>query len=215
MIGALIAKEIRLELRNKYALGGLLLYVFATVFTCYLSFKNIVAPATWNALFWIIMLFASINAISKSFIADTPGQQLYAYTLYKPQHVILARMIYNALLLLVISVVCFVFYAGFINYLVQDLPLFIVTLILGSLGFSSILTMVSAIASKTNGNFSLMAILSFPMLIPFLITIIKVSKYAVDGLDRGLSYQYLVVLLLINIIIVGLSYILFPYLWQD
>ncbi|MFN7295279.1 MAG: hypothetical protein ACK5T9_03355 [Bacteroidota bacterium] len=89
MILFLIQKEIRLEWRNKYALGGILLYVIATVYTAYLSFKNIIHPATWNALFWIIMLFAAINAISKSFVQDSNGRQLYYYTMLKPQHVII------------------------------------------------------------------------------------------------------------------------------
>jgi heme exporter protein B len=61
----------------------------------------------------------------------------------------------------------------------------------------------------------MMAILSFPMLMPFLITLIKVSKFAVDGIDNSICYPYLLVLILINIVVAGLSYILFPYLWQD
>ncbi|MGZ4158438.1 MAG: heme exporter protein CcmB, partial [Bacteroidia bacterium] len=77
----LVAKEIKQEMRNKYALGGILLYVVSTVFVSYLSFKKIVNPATWNALFWIILLFASINAIAKSFISETKGRLLYLYTL--------------------------------------------------------------------------------------------------------------------------------------
>ncbi len=215
MLLFLIYKEIKLELRNKYALGGIFLYVIATVYTSYLSFKNIIHPATWNALFWIILLFASINAISKSFIQDSQGRQLYHYTLFKPQQVILSKIIYNAVLMVFISLLCFIFYAAFINYLVQNLYMFLLVLLAGSIGFSSILTMVSAIASKTQGNFSMMAILSFPMLIPFLITLIKVSKLAVDGIDNSVCYPYLWVLILINIIVIGLSYILFPYLWQD
>ena len=97
----LIAKELRLEMRNKYALGGILLYVVSTVFVSYLSFKKIVTPATWNALFWIIFLFASVNAIAKSFISETKGRLLYLYTLTSPQSVILSKIIYNSLLLTV------------------------------------------------------------------------------------------------------------------
>ena len=215
MILFLIQKEIRLEWRNKYALGGILLYVIATVYTAYLSFKNIIHPATWNALFWIIMLFAAINAISKSFVQDSNGRQLYYYTMLKPQHVIISKMLYNAILMIFISMLCFTFYAIFINYLVQNLFIFILCLIIGSIGFSVILTMISAIAAKTNGNFGMMAILSFPMLMPFLITLTKVSKFAVDGIDNSICYPYLLVLILINIVVAGLSYILFPYLWQD
>ena len=211
----LIAKEILVEWRQKYAFNGILLYIVSTVFVCYLSFKNIIDPPTWNALFWIIMLFVSVNAIAKSFVQENSARQLYIYTLVSPQAIILSKMIYNSILMIFLSLVCFGFYSLFIGYIVQDTLLFLVTLILGSMGFSTVLTMVSAIAAKTNNNATLMAILSFPMLIPLLMIVIKVSKNAVDGLDRSVSYDYMLILMLLNLIVVILSYLLFPYLWRD
>lgn len=210
----LIAKEIKLELRNKYALGGILLYVVSTIFVSYLCFKRIVTPATWNALFWIILLFASLNAVAKSFITETKGKLLYVYSLVSPQAVILSKIIYNALLLLLLSGLCLAVYSLFIGNQVQDMSLFLLTLALGSFGFSSLLTMVSAIASKTGNNFTLMAILSFPIIMPLLMVLIKLSKNALDGLENW-DVQYLLILLCINVIIIALSYLLFRYLWRD
>ena len=211
----LLNKEILLEWRQKYAINGIFLYVISTVFVCYLSFKLINHPATWNALFWIIILFASTNAVTKSFMQESKGKLLYLYTLVSPRAIILSKIIYNMLLMVVISLITFLFYSLFIGNMVQDTPLFLGSLLLGSMGFSSVLTLVSAIASKTNNNVTLMAILSFPILLPLLLTLIKVSKNAIDGLDRSVSYDYLLVLLLINLIVIILSYLLFPYLWRD
>jgi heme exporter protein B len=210
----LIAKEIKLEMRNKYALGGILLYVVSTVFVSYLSFKQIINPATWNALFWIILLFASINGVAKSFINETRGRLLYLYTLVSPQAVILSKIAYNLVLLSVISALCLFVYTLFVGNIIQDLPLFLVTLLLGSFGFSSLLTMVSAIASKTSNNFTLMAILSFPIMMPLLMVLIKLSKNAIDGLDLW-DTNSLLILVFLNVIIIALSYLLFRYLWRD
>lgn len=210
----LIVKELKLEMRNKYALGGILLYVVSTVFVCYLSFKKIIDPRTWNALFWIILLFASINAVAKSFISETRGKLLYLYTLVSPQAVILSKIIYNSLLLTVLSSLCLFVYTLFIGNIIQDIELFFVTLLFGSLGFSSLLTMVSAIASKSSNNFTLMAILSFPIMIPLLMVLLKLSKNAIDGLEHW-DYNYLMILIFLNVIIVALSYLLFRYLWRD
>ncbi len=210
----LFKKEVKLEMRNKYALGGILLYVVSTVFVSYLSFKQIINPATWNALFWIILLFASINGVAKSFINETRGRQLYLYTLASPQAVILSKILYNSLLLTVLSVLCLLVYSLFIGNIIQDLPLFLITLLAGSMGFSSLLTMVSAIASKTSNNFTLMAILSFPIMMPLLMVLIKLSKNAIDGLDKW-DWNSLFILMFLNLIIVTLSYLLFRYLWRD
>jgi heme exporter protein B len=210
----LVTKELKLEMRNKYALGGILLYVISTVFVSYLSFKRIIDPATWNALFWIILLFASINAVAKSFINETRGRLLYLYTLASPQAVILSKIIYNSLLLIILSGLCLFVYTLFVGNIIQDLPLFLITLLLGSFGFSSLLTMVSAIASKTNNNFTLMAILSFPIMMPLLMVLIKLSKNAIDGLELW-DLNSILVLMFLNVIIITLSYLLFRYLWRD
>lgn len=214
-VSVLFAKEIKSELKQKYTLGAILLYLISSVFVCYLSFRKVIDVPTWNALFWIILLFASINAVAKSFIAETQGKLLYLYTLASPQAIILSKILYNSVLMLALSFMAFLIYSIFMGNLTTDIPLFLLCLAIGSLGFASILTMVSAIASKANQNFTLMAILSFPLMIPFLITLIKVSKNSLDGLSRGISMKYIVILMLINVIVLSLSFLLFPYLWRD
>ena len=214
-VKTLFLKEFTLEWRNRYALNGMLLYVISTVFVCYLSFRNVVSVPVWNALFWIIMLFASLNAVGRSFIQERKGRLLYYYSIASPQAFLLAKMAYNSLLMLVITFLAYAIYAWWIGDLVQDHLMFMVALVLGSTGFALILTLMSAIASKTENNMSLMAILSFPVQLPFLITLIKLSKNAVDGLDPSVSYGLIAVLALIIVIVLTLSYILFPYLWRD
>jgi heme exporter protein B len=214
-VKTLFLKELTLEWRNRHALNGMLLYVISTVFVCYLSFRNVVSVPVWNALFWIIMLFASLNAVGRSFIQERKGRLLYYYSIASPQAFLLAKMVYNALLMLVITFLAYAIYGGMVGDLVQDHLMFSVALVLGSTGFALILTLMSAIASKTENNMSLMAILSFPVQLPFLITLIKLSKNAVDGLDPSVSYGLITVLALIIVIVLTLSYILFPYLWRD
>ena len=80
----LLYKDAILEWRSKYAINGILLYVVSTVFVCYQAFRTL-DTTTWNVLFWIILLFASINAISKSFIQESPARQLYYYSIVGAQ----------------------------------------------------------------------------------------------------------------------------------
>lgn len=214
-LNVLIKKEIILEWRQKYAFNGLLIYVISTIYVCYLSFKQVVDPATWNALFWIILLFASVNAVAKGFLQETRGNQLFQYTLLPPVLVILSKIIYHQLLLMVLSLIAFTFYSLFIGNLVNNLPMYLMGMFLGIMGLSSLLTLISAIASRAGGNASMIAILGFPVLIPLLITVIKFSKNAVDGLAWSVNLPYLYVLLAINIILFTLACLLFPYLWRD
>jgi heme exporter protein B len=210
----LIHKEIVLEWRSKYAFNGILLYVISTVFVCFLAFKAI-QPITWNALYWIIMLFASVNAITKSFVQESPGRQLYYYTLASPQAIILSKIIYNILLMLLLSTIALSFYILVFKNPLGDPLFYLLAVVLGSISFATVFTMISGIASKAQNSGALMAILSFPVVIPVLVVLLKFSKNAMDGLDRTVSYNEIGVLLAINAIVITGSLLLFPYLWRD
>jgi heme exporter protein B len=60
-----------------------------------------------------------------------------------------------------------------------------------------------------------MPVLSFPIIVPVLLVLVKACKKAMDGLDTSLLYEDIGVLMMINIMIVALAYILFPFLWKE
>lgn len=212
---ALLKREIALEKKQKHVFNGLLLYIISTVFVCYLSFKQIVNVPTWNALFWIIILFASVNATSRGMSNFRRGRLLYEYTLASAKAVILSRIIYQTLLIWVISLLGYAVYGILIGDLVQDHLFFLLALLLGSAGLSGTLSLITAIAAKSDQYSTLTAILSFPVILPMLIVLMRFSKNAVDGLDHSVQYPYLIALVAINVIVWTLSLILFPFLWRD
>jgi len=210
----LIFKGFTLEFRQKSTLAGIAVYIIATVFISALSFKKIIHPNVWNALFWVIFMFITINVSGKSFLQETKGKSLFNYMYYNPRQFIISKIVYNMLLMMALSMVTFFFYAWFVGNMVQDMPMFLITLLFSSSAFSGILSLMSAIASKAN-NISLMAILSFPVIMPLLIVSIKLSKHAIDGLAWSVSYNYLLILIMLNFIVIALSTLLFAYLWRD
>ena len=218
----LLKKEILLEWRSKYAFNGVLLYVASTVFVCYISFSLTPGfkesngyPVVWNVLFWIIMLFASVNAIAKSFIQESKNRLLYYYTIASPQAIILSKTIYNILLMALISILALLVYMLFFTNTIGDPLLYFLAVLMGSTSFSTVFTTISAIASKAGNNGTLMAILSFPVIIPVILLLIHISKSAMDGLDRSVSYGNIEALGLVNLIVIAASLLLFPFLWRD
>ncbi|MBX9851678.1 MAG: heme exporter protein CcmB [Cytophagaceae bacterium] len=213
---ALIQKEFLLEWRQKYAINGILLYLASTVFICYLSFGNSkLFASTWNALFWIILLFTSVNAVAKSFMQERAARHIYYYSVASPQGIILSKIVYNAIIMSILALMGFGMYSVVLGNPVQDKELFLINILLGAIGFSTTLTMISGIASKGNNSSTLMAILSFPVIIPMLLLLIKISKNAIDGLAWSVSSKDVLILVSINVMLGALSYLLFPYLWRS
>jgi heme exporter protein B len=214
-LSQLIRKEFSLEFRQKSTLAGILVYIVATVFVSALCFKKIIQPVVWNALFWVIFMFIAVNVSGKSFIQETKGKGLYNFLYYNPREFILSKIIYNMLLMAFLSLLTFFFYSWFIGSMVQDMGMFLLSLLFSSTAFSGVLSLMSAIASKANNNMSLMAILSFPVLMPLLLVSVKLSKHAIDGLAWSVSYNYLLILVMLNFVVIALATLLFSYLWKE
>src|SRR5687767_5581461 len=218
MIFELVKKEFVLELRRKAVISGIGLYLVSIIFICYLTFslrQNSINEATWSALFWLSILFAMVNGIAKSFIGEKKGGLIYYYSIASPQAIIISKIIYNAVLSLFLSIGGYLLFSLFINNPIQDQFLFLLALVLSSFGFSASLSLISAIASKTNNSNILMAVLSFPVIISLLLMAIKITKNALDGLAFSDSQDELINLLAINFIMVALAYLLFPYIWRS
>ncbi|MDX1940696.1 MAG: ABC transporter permease [Saprospiraceae bacterium] len=210
----LLRKEALLELRMNYAISGILLYVFSTVFIVYVAFVQL-QPQVWNALFWIITLFASVNAIVKSFIQENSARQLYYYSIANPIAILLSKIIYNALLLMVLSVLCWVG-LGFVGgNPVKDVGQFVLAIFLASVGFSITFTFISAISAKADNSATLMAILSFPLVIPILLTLIKLSANALRLLNDTGIMKDVWALVGIDLMLLAVALVLYPFLWKD
>ena len=215
-ISILLRKELVLELRMGYAISGILLYVLSTVFIVYSAFfQGVTNPMLWITLFWIIMLFASVNAIVKSFVQENGNRQLYYYTLLNPTAVIVSKMVYNITLLFLLSLLTWGALAFMVGNQINEFSGFLLALFLCSVGFSILFTFVAAISSKADNNSTLLAILSFPLVIPILMTLIKLSVSATGVLEDTSAIQDIGILIAIDLMLAGLALVLYPFLWKD
>ena len=210
----LIQKDARHELRLNHVFSSLLVYVLSTVFIVYITFVEL-AVEIWNVLFWIVFLFAASQAVLKSFVRESSRQYLYYYTLVPPISLLISKMLYNAILLLCLGLLLFgalTLVGG--NYLERP-AVFGLALILGSIGIGWCLTFISAIAIKSDNSATLMAILAFPLIIPILLNLIRLSAVALGTSADANIWNEVTILLSIDLLLVGLGFMLFPYLWKS
>lgn len=218
MLANLLIKEFKLELRRKSVISGLLLYLFSTAFICYLTFslrQNLVTPLVWSALFWITILFTAVNTVAKSFIGEKSGLGIYEYSIASPVAIIVSKITYNFILCSLLSLVGLLLFTLLLGNPMMDIPLFLLVIVVASFGFAASLTLLSGIAAKVNNSNILMAVLSFPIVISILLTAIKVTKNCIDGLDRSVSMDEIMILAAINCLVAATSYLLFPYIWRS
>lgn len=203
-----------LEFRQQYTFYGILLYVASTTFVVYLTMgqpENMV----WNGLFWIVQLFVCINAVAKSFLAESKGKMLYYYSVVGAGTYIISKLIFNTLLMLLMSGISIGLFTILLGNPLNHLITFIGISFLGGLSFSLLFTFLSAIAAKAQQQASLMAILGFPIVIPQVLLLMKIANPAFANVIQEDWWQMIMLMIALDAMIVVLALILFPFLWKD
>lgn len=209
----LFLKEVKTEWRNRYAINGILVQLVSSVFISYLCFQRIV-PMTWNALYWVIVLFTTINAIARSFIQEREGRLLYYHSLVTPLAVFYSKLVLNVLLSIVIAGMGFLIFAFLLGMPKWELMPYLMLMLLFAAGLGMLFTTISAIASKTKSGGILMPMLSFPLIIPLLLVGLSAASHLVIGDDVNLL-RSVGVMALIDLMIAMLGTILFRFLWME
>ena len=215
-VSALLRKELLLEWKQKFAIYGLLMYALSMVFVVSLGLQSSLPAQAWNVVFWVILLFVSVNAIAKSFMSETIGQFLYLYNVASARAIILSKLLYNALLMsgiALVTLLCFIFFSFKGSF--GNPGLYVTTGLLGSWTFAFNMSLVSAIASRARQKTTLLAVLSFPLVVPQFLVCISASSKALLGDPWSAAASERIFCASFILIIAANSVILFPFLWRD
>ncbi len=210
----LLKKDVLLEFRQQHTFFGILLYLASTTFVIYLTMGQ-PDDKIWNGLFWITLLFICINSVARSFIQEGKGRMIYFYTLASPIHFIFSKLIYNSLLMCLMSGLSWLLFMLLLGNPLEHGFLFFGISCLGGISLSLVFSFLAAIASKAQQPSAIMAILGFPLIIPQLILLMKIAQIAFSDIVQNGLPQLIGLLIGFDILIIALAYILFPFLWKE
>jgi heme exporter protein B len=213
-IWQLFKKDLLLESRQQYTLYGILLYVASTIFVLYLSMGE-PEEAGWNGLFWIVLLFVCVNAVAKSFLQESRGRMLYFYSIAGARDFVLSKLLFNLFLMVCMSLLSLLLFTLLLGNPLEHLGLFMLITCLGGGSISLVFTFLAAIAARAQQSTALMAVMGFPIIIPQILLLMKISAVAFSSVVQAGLWQMITLLIGLDIMVVVLAVILFPFLWKD
>jgi heme exporter protein B len=213
---AVFTKDYTAEMRTRYALGALLL--FALTALAVVSFT--IGPAALDegilaALLWMVIFFAAMNGLARTFVREEETGTVIALRLSaSPQAVFLGKLTVNLALLLGLEAVIVPLFTVLLNLKVGNRLLLLLILGIGSLGLAGGATLVAAIVAKTSSRGTLFAVLSFPVLFPLLVTAVRGTRLALQGVSLAATGGELRMLVSYSGIIIIAGLFLFGYIWD-
>ncbi len=210
----LIKKDFLLEWRQKHTLFGVMLYVGCTVFVLYMMAGQ-PESRIWNALFWTAQLFVTVNTVAKSFLQEGEARARYYFTIAAPVQYIIAKMVYSLVMMLVMMFISLALFNIMLGSPLIRPVMYIGVCCLGASSLSLLFTFLSAIAAQARQNAALMAILGFPIAIPLLMILSNLALGAVSHVLQEGWWGLALMMLGMDVLIIALSVILFPFLWKE
>jgi heme exporter protein B len=110
-----------------------------------------------------------------------------------------------------LSLLLFTLFLG--NPLEKVLP-FIGLTLLGGWSLSLVFTFLAAIAAKAQQNAAIMAVLGFPIIIPQILLLVRLSNAAFAPL-LIIPLSTVLLLIALDSMVILMAVILFPFLWKD
>lgn len=210
----LVRKDIILEWRQKHTLFGIVLYICCTVFAIYMMAGH-PEEKVWNALFWLGQLFVTVNSVAKSFLQEGEGRGRYYYTLISPVKYVLSKIIYSVLSMLLLTGFTLGLFCLLLGNPITHFDQFALAAGVGATSLAILFTFLSAVAARARQNAALIAVMGFPIAIPLLMILSRLTLASVSPVVQEGWWGLLAMMLAMCVLITGLALILFPVLWKE
>jgi heme exporter protein B len=176
-----------------------------------------VNPDVLSGILWVVIFFSSMSGLSRTFVSEEErGTVATLQLLTHPTPVYIGKLIFNFVLTLSLNVVISLLYLLLINnFVIQSPGIFWTTIILGSAAIASSSTIIAAIIAKANTKGTLYPVLSFPIMLPLLMTVMNATRLSTEGAFFTEAFGEFQILISYTVVVTTASIILFEYVWKD
>jgi heme exporter protein B len=215
---SLFQKDFHSELRTRYAVNSLAMFILVALSVILFSIGNErITQALTGGLFWVVIFFTAMSGLARAFVSEEErGTSLTLQLIAEPSTIFSGKLLFNLILVFAMNIIITVLYSAlFEEFVIKNLFLFVLTFILGNIGIAVSSTIIAAIIAKAGSKGTLYPVLSFPILLPLIITSVRLTLFALSGNSLGESKIELLIIACYDVVMISASYMLFDFIWKD
>jgi heme exporter protein B len=215
---AILRKDLAVEWRSRQLLAAILIFTLMVIliFNFALELDARVRSEVSAGVLWATFTFAGTLGLNRSMALEKEGHALDGLLLAPVDRsaIYFGKALANLLFMLVAAVIILPVYAILYNVNLLNTG-FLMVVVLGSWGYSSIGTLLSAMSNQARSRELLLPVLLFPLLIPVLVAAVRASSFFLQNLDSSYIWPSLNLLIAYGIIMPALAYIFFDFIVEE
>ena len=210
-------KDFKSELRTRYVINALVMFVLVSISIIRFSLGDEkIDNEILTGLLWVVIFFTSASGLSRTFVKEEEKETSSALKLSMNYHgVFIGKAVFNFMLSFSLNILILILFVAVTDYRILNIGGFLLIMVLGNFGLVGASTVIAAIISKANSKATLYPVLSFPVLIPLLISVINASKLASLGVEVQHFGDDIIILLSYSVVVITASLMLFKFIWED
>jgi heme exporter protein B len=214
---AIARKDIKSELRTRYAITAMALFVLTTIsMIVFATAGEKFNPELASGVLWIIMFFSAMTGLAKSFVSEEERATVLLLQMTSTSSAVyVGKLIFTTLLSLFLNVAAIILFLGFTGLEVKNWWIFGSMAIIGSIGLAAATTIISAIIAKAGTKNALFPVLAFPLLLPLILTGVETTIIAFVGAPWAEAQGNIILMLCYAIVVITSSILLFEFVWME
>lgn len=215
---ALFKKDFHSELRTRYAINSLAMFIIVAISVIMFAVgQEKISEGMAGGLFWVVVFFTAMSGLARAFVSEEErGTSLTLQLIASPSTVFSGKLVFNIILVFCMNTVIALLYAAlFESFVIKNFSLFIIAFVIGNIGLAVSSTIIAAIIAKAGAKGTLYPVLSFPILLPLILTSVQLTLFALDGTSIEDAKFELAIVVSYDVIMLTVSYMLFDFIWKD
>ncbi|MCH7587004.1 MAG: heme exporter protein CcmB [Chloroflexi bacterium] len=217
-LGAVLWKDVAAELRSRELVGAMLIFGFLVIliFNFALSLDARTRGTVTAGVLWVTFAFSGTLGLNRS-MAIEKERGCFDGLLLAPvdrSAIYFGKVLGNLLFMLIVELLVIPLYSILYNINLFIPELFLVIL-LGSIGYTVVGTLLSSMAVQARTRDLLLPILLFPVVLPLLIAAVNASKGILQGFERSEIMFWLNILIVYDIIFTAVGFMAFDYVVEE
>jgi heme exporter protein B len=219
-IWSIFRKDLLIEFRTKDSLTSMLFFgiVVLVIFNFSLgSLHDTIRPAVPGIL-WVAFAFSGTLGLNRLFAAEKENGCLQGLLMIPADRgvIYLGKMLASFFFMLIAEAVIFIIAMVLFNLTVwAEIPYLLLVFVVGTLGFTAVGTLLSAISVNTKLREVLLPLMLFPVILPILINAVEATDVILNSSDDAGLKLPLTIMSAFTIIFGTISYLLFEHVLEE